>query len=131
MDADWPYELHVDAGRSLVEIPIFWALDDWEQYAFVPGMYEAGVIESPRKVEEVWRAEYEGLIDAGGSFVLTNHPFLTGRPGRARVLDRLVGDAVADPRVWVASMAEIAVHVRSLALRPRAVTRPAEPDPEQ
>ena len=131
MDADWPYELHVDDGRSLVEIPIFWALDDWEQYAFVPGMYETGVIESPRKVDEVWRAEYDGLVAAGGAFVLTNHPFLTGRPGRAAVLDRLVADAVADARVWVASMEEIAVHVRTLSLRPRAVTRPTPPGPPE
>jgi peptidoglycan/xylan/chitin deacetylase (PgdA/CDA1 family) len=128
MDADVPYELAVDADRSLVEIPIFWALDDWEQYAFVPGMYETGIIESPRKVEEVWRAEYDGLVDAGGCFVLTNHPFLSGRPGRAAVLDRLIADAVADERVWVASMEEIAQQVRGQRLRPRAVTRPIEQD---
>lgn len=127
MDADWPYELAVDASRSLVEIPIQWALDDWEQYAFVPGVHEAGIIESPRKVEELWRAEYDGTVAAGGSFVLTNHPFLSGRPGRAAVLDGLVADAVADSRVWVASMREIAEHVRSLSLRPRAVTRPTAP----
>jgi hypothetical protein len=126
MDADVPYELAVDADRSLVEIPIFWGLDDWEQYAFVPGMYETGVIESPRKVEEVWRAEYDGLVAAGGCFVLTNHPFLSGRPGRAMVLDRLVADAVDDDRVWVASMEEIARHVRAQSLRPRAVTRPRQ-----
>jgi peptidoglycan/xylan/chitin deacetylase (PgdA/CDA1 family) len=126
MDADVPYELAVDADRSLVEIPIFWGLDDWEQYAFVPGMYETGVIESPRKVEEVWRAEYDGLVAAGGCFVLTNHPFLSGRPGRAMVLDRLVADAVDDDRVWVASMEEIARYVRAQDLRSRAVTRPLQ-----
>ncbi len=36
MDADHPpYELAV-GSKSLVEIPIQWALDDWEQYCFVP-----------------------------------------------------------------------------------------------
>ena len=127
MDADWPYELAVDGARSLVEIPIHWALDDWEQYAFIPGAYETGIIESPAKVAEVWRAEYEGLIAAGGAFVLTNHPFLSGRPGRARVLERLIADAVADPRVWVCAMDELAGHVRGLGLAPRAITRPAPP----
>ena len=128
MDADWPYELAVDENRSLVEIPIQWALDDWEQYAYVPGVHEAGIIESPHKVEELWRSEYDGIVAVGGSFVLTNHPFLTGRPGRAAVLDRLVADAVSDPRVWVAAMQEIAEHVRSLNLQPRAVTRPTATD---
>ena len=80
------------------------------------------------KVGEVWRAEYDGLVAEGGAFVLTNHPFLSGRPGRAAVLDRLIADAVADPRVWVCAMDELAGHVRSLGLRPRAVTRPAPPD---
>jgi peptidoglycan-N-acetylglucosamine deacetylase len=124
MDADVPYELAVDDQRSLVEIPIHWALDDWEQYAFIPGVYETGMIASPPRAEEVWRAEYDGLVADGGAFVLTNHPFLTGRPGRAAVLDRLVADAVADDRVWVCSMEEMATHVRSLGLCPRAVTRP-------
>ena len=128
MDADVPYELAVDGQRSLVEIPIHWALDDWEQYAFIPGVYETGMIASPPRAEEVWRAEYDGLVADGGAFVLTNHPFLTGRPGRAAVLDRLIADAVADERVWVCSMEELAAHVRSLGLRPRAVTRPTPPD---
>ncbi len=131
MDADWPYELAVDADRSIVEIPIFWALDDWEQYAFIPGVYETGVIESPVKVEQVWRAEFDAMAEEGGAFVLTNHPFLTGRPGRAAVLERLVRDAVADPRVWVAAMDEIARHVRAQDLRPRAVTRPTRGDVTQ
>jgi peptidoglycan/xylan/chitin deacetylase (PgdA/CDA1 family) len=127
MDADVPYELAVDDARSIVEIPINWALDDWEQYAFIPGVYDGGIIESPVKVDQVWRAEYDALVDDGGAFVLTNHPFLSGRPGRAAVLDRLIADAVADPRVWVCAMDELAAHVRSLALRPRAVTRPTPP----
>ena len=109
MDADVPYELAVDGQRSLVEIPIHWALDDWEQYPFIPGVYETG-----------------GRVAEGGAFVLTNHPFLTGRPGRAAVLERLIADAVADERVWVCSMEEMASHVRTLGLRPRAVTKPTQ-----
>ncbi|MCK5753795.1 MAG: polysaccharide deacetylase family protein, partial [Mycobacterium sp.] len=35
MDADHPYELAVGEG-SVVEIPIQWALDDWEQYCYLP-----------------------------------------------------------------------------------------------
>lgn len=91
-------------------------------------MYETGIIESPVKVAEVWRAEFDGLVGAGGAFVLTNHPFLTGRPGRAAVLDALIADAVADERVWVCAMDELATHVRGLGLAPRSITRPEPTD---
>ena len=127
MDSDVPYELAVAPGRtdSLVEIPIHWALDDWEQYCFLPDISGSGVIALPDKARELWWSEFEAMRDDGGCWVLTNHPFLSGRPGRARALDRLIGDVVACGDVWVASLAEIAAHVRSLGLAPRTVLPPA------
>jgi peptidoglycan/xylan/chitin deacetylase (PgdA/CDA1 family) len=127
MDSDHPYELAVDGGRSVVEIPIQWALDDWEQYCFIPDVSGSGLIESPLKAVELWRLEFEALRDDGGCFVLTNHPFLSGRPSRAAALESLIEDVVADPAVWVASLEEIATHVRSLGLAPRALPAPAVP----
>jgi peptidoglycan/xylan/chitin deacetylase (PgdA/CDA1 family) len=124
MDADHPYELAVDGGRSLVEIPVQWALDDWEQYCYIPDFSGSGLIESPLKAGELWRLEFEGLHKAGGCFVLTNHPFLSGRPSRAAVLEELIGYVASRQDVWVASMGEIAAHVRSLELKPRCVARP-------
>ena len=130
MDADVPYELTVSGVRgvgSVVEIPIQWALDDWEQYCFLPGVSGEGLIESPTKAEEIWTLELDALRDVGGCFVLTNHPFLTGRPSRAAVLDRLISRAVEYGDVWVANMGQIADHVRSLGLPPRAVEPPVVP----
>lgn len=127
MDADVPYELAVDGGATLVEIPVQWALDDWEQYCYIPDFSGSGLIESPRKVAELWRLEFDGLRATGGCFVLTNHPFLTGRPSRAAVLDELIGYVRSHEDVWIASMDEIAAHVRSLGLSPRSLTRP-DPD---
>jgi peptidoglycan/xylan/chitin deacetylase (PgdA/CDA1 family) len=129
MDADHPYEYAVDSHSSIVEIPIQWALDDWEQYCFIPDVSGAGLIESPTKVIEMWHLEYEALRDIGGCFVLTNHPFLTGRPSRAKALEGLIKEVISDSAVWVASLEEIALHVRSLNLDPRKITRP-EVDPE-
>lgn len=131
MDADVPYELAVprmDTVDSVVEIPIQWALDDWEQYCFLPGISGEGLIESPTKVEEIWTLELDAMREVEGCFVLTNHPFLTGRPSRAAVLDRVIGRALEHGDVWVASMHQIAEHVRSLHLPPRAVVSPS-PDP--
>jgi len=123
MDADHPYELAV-GNKSIVELPIQWALDDWEQYAFLPDITGVGLIESPNKVREMWQLEWEALAKAGGIFILTNHPFLSGRPSRAQSLDIFIKAVLADPKVWVAPLGEIAKHVRSLNLEPRVLTKP-------
>ena len=124
MDADHPYELAVAGGGRLVEIPVQWALDDWEQYCYIPEFSGSGLIESPRKAAEIWRLEFEGLRSVGGCFVLTNHPFLSGRPSRAAALSELVEHVVSCADVWVAPLREIAAHVRGLTLTPRSIVRP-------
>lgn len=127
MDADHPYELAVGA-TSLVEIPIQWALDDWEQYCFVPDFSGTGLIESPAKVGEMWRLEFDAMRAERGCYVLTNHPFLTGRPSRAAALESLVAYACSLDDVWVTHLGAIAEHVRGLGLAPRSVQRPDPAD---
>ena len=124
MDADSPYELAVEGDTSLVEIPIQWALDDWEQYCFLPDVSGSGLIETPAKARELWQAEFEGLRSVGGCWVLTNHPFLSGRPSRAATLGELMAHVVSCQDVWTAALGEIATHVRSLELTPRTIDRP-------
>ena len=128
MDTDHPYELTVDGDGSLVEIPIQWALDDWEQYCYVPEFSGSGLIESPAKAIEIWRLEFDAIGAEGGCFVLTNHPFLSGRPSRAQALDGLIEYVCGQDDVWVASLAEIGEHVRGLGLTPRSVERPNPAD---
>ncbi|MCH8185561.1 MAG: hypothetical protein IH862_05620, partial [Chloroflexi bacterium] len=45
---------------------------------------------SPEQVYQVWSAAFDGMYHYGRSFVLTMHPFVTGRPGRLRMLERLI-----------------------------------------
>lgn len=129
MDADVPYELSTGPGGApghgyIVEIPIQWALDDWEQFCFLPDITGSGLIETPRKARELWQDEFEALREVGGCWVLTNHPFLTGRPSRARQLDELMAHVASCADVWTASLEEIARHVRSLGLSPRSIAYP-------
>lgn len=123
MDSDYPYELAVGEG-SLVELPIHWGLDDWEQYAFLPDITGVGLIESPKKVIEMWQLEFEAIRKIGGLFILTNHPFLSGRPGRASALEELIKHVTSCDDVWTTSLSEIASHVRELKLKPREITKP-------
>ncbi|GLZ07311.1 polysaccharide deacetylase [Actinomadura sp. NBRC 104412] len=127
MDADVPYELaagDAEDAASIVEIPVHWGLDDWEQYCFLPGISGSGLIESPAKAVELWRAEFEALRKDGGCFVLTSHPFLSGRPGRAAALEEFVEYVASLPDVWLAPLGDIARHIRGLGLRPRHLPRP-------
>lgn len=132
MDADRPYRLAVgpDPGApTIVEIPIQWALDDWEQYAFLPGITGSGVIETPAKALELWTAELDALVAEEGCFVLTMHPFLSGRASRAEALDRLIAHALSIEGLWIATLDEIARHVETLALDPVVHRPPPLPTP--
>lgn len=126
MDADEPYELRTedDSQKSLIEIPVHWALDDWEQYCYLPDLSGAGLIETPEKAKELWISEFHGLREAKGCWVLTNHPFLSGRPGRAKSLELVMEEVLTTPGVWVASLEEIAQHTRDLGLTSRTIERP-------
>jgi peptidoglycan/xylan/chitin deacetylase (PgdA/CDA1 family) len=124
MDADVPYELAVDGTRSIVEIPVHWGLDDWEQYCYLPDISGTGLIESPDKAVAMWRAEFDAMRRENGCFVLTNHPFLSGRPGRAAALEGLIEHVAGCADVWLAPLGDIARHVRGLGLRPRHLPPP-------
>ena len=155
MDSDHPYRLAVDADgskpqhdpgskknrkpqhdpgseessqSSLIEIPVWWGLDDWEQYAFLPDLIGPGVIESPAKALEMWLLELDAYYKIGAAYTLTCHPFLSGRPGRARALEQLIERMAELPGLWVTSLGEVARHVASLGLTPRPCPQPILPD---
>ena len=52
-----PVRGRAGVADTLVEVPVDWALDDWEQYAFYPGWTGSGVIESPAKARDMWQLE--------------------------------------------------------------------------
>jgi GrpB-like predicted nucleotidyltransferase (UPF0157 family) len=130
MDADLPYELTErpgDGARSIVEIPVAWALDDWEQFAFVPDFFGPGVIEDPDKALALWTGELTEAHRHGSCFTLTIHPFLSGRLGRLRALETLIETMAELSGLWLATGREIAEHVRSLGLTPRVFPQPEIP----
>ena len=133
LDGDKPYRFAVapDSAETLIEIPVDWALDDWEQYAFYPGVTGSGVIESPAKVLEMWTLEAEAHHLEGGCFVLTNHPFISGRPSKAIALERLIENVRSMDGMWVTTMSDIAAHAQEACTETYLHTRfevPAFPD---
>jgi peptidoglycan/xylan/chitin deacetylase (PgdA/CDA1 family) len=126
MDADHPYRLAVSpepGAATIVELPAHWALDDWEAYNYLPGLTGSGVIGSPADVVARWTLELDALVPEGGLFMLTNHPFVSGRASRAAALEGLIEHACAIDGLWIATCEEIATHVEALDL-PAVVHRP-------
>ena len=145
MDSDHPYVLAVEgavgpaadaadspsagaaAAGTLVEVPVSWGLDDWEQYAFLPGLTGPGVIESPAKALEMWALELDAMYRLGAAFVLCCHPFLSGRPSRAEALERLIERMKSLDGLWITTVGELARHTASLNLAPRTCPQPVLP----
>jgi hypothetical protein len=77
----------------------------------------------PAKVREMWLLEAVAQHRQGGYWVLTNHPFIGGRPSRLDSLEELVEHVKALDGIWVTTLAEIAEHTERLAPAPRRHTR--------
>jgi len=107
MGDDVPY-LH---NNGLVEIPGQWMLEDWEQFAFNPEPAWGFIPENCEKVFDLWWQEFEAMHAYGCCFVLTLHPWLSGRPSRVRLLERLLLAAREKGDVWFAQGHEIASYV--------------------
>ena len=128
MDADTPYILETDAGE-IVELPVHWSLDDWEQYAYLPRPAFKSSIESPQKVLDLWISELDAMRRYGCLFVLTCHPFLSGRPHRVEVLRRLIEHALDTGEVEFAAGRDVAERARADTATPRRGLTPVSLDP--
>jgi peptidoglycan-N-acetylglucosamine deacetylase len=127
MDDDKPYLLETERG-TIAELPPHWSLDDWEQYAYLPRPPIGVNIESPAKVLDLWTNELDAMRRHGCLFMLTNHPFLSGRPGRVETLRRLVEHALDRGDVEFATAAEVAARVRGDPQAPKRTLRPVRVD---
>ena len=113
MGDDQPYLLSTPKG-TLVELPSETANDDWTHYAHVPDLDYMMQIRAPAVAEEVYRAEFEAAYRHGGLWVSVWHPSISARLSRLEVLDRMLREMLERGDVWVATLGEIAAHVRKL-----------------
>jgi peptidoglycan/xylan/chitin deacetylase (PgdA/CDA1 family) len=134
MDSDHPYALAVGPPApvaTIIELPVCWPLDDWAYYGFAPGFTPVSTIHRPESVLAAWVEELDAIADVGGCFVLTIHPFLSGRPARIRALDRLIAHIQAREDIWLTTLGEIADHTASLELDPVVNVAPVHPYPDR
>lgn len=88
-DDDRPYLLDTPSGR-LAELPVHWALDDWEQYVYVPEPDLGHTINRPSTVAQLWTEELDAMRSTSSLCVLTCHPFASGRPSRVAAIERFI-----------------------------------------
>ncbi|MBI2217302.1 MAG: polysaccharide deacetylase [Candidatus Rokubacteria bacterium] len=105
MGNDVPYELETSAG-PLVEVPVQWLLDDAPLFRHVYGATNA--IADPGRVLQMWQKEFDAMHAEHGCFVLTCHPFISGRASRIALLEELVGHMRRVPGVWFTTCEEVA-----------------------
>jgi peptidoglycan/xylan/chitin deacetylase (PgdA/CDA1 family) len=114
MERDTPYIVGCRTGE-LVELPINTVLDDYPMFGaslFPPG----NVVSAPAETAfQVWKEEFEGIYHYGGLFSTTFHPNLTGRPGRLRMMYRLLQHIGSSADVWWATHGDIALYVKAMA----------------
>ena len=98
--------------NGLVEIPGQWMLEDWEQFAFSADPQWGFMPENCGKVFDLWWREFEAMHDFGCCFVLTLHPWLSGRPSRVRLLEELMIAIREKGATWFVRGSEIAAYFR-------------------
>jgi peptidoglycan/xylan/chitin deacetylase (PgdA/CDA1 family) len=85
-------------GREsgLVEVPVYWALDDWPHFEPAPAGGRDGLA-APSKVLEIWIEElrYAWEHARGGLLTVTMHPECIGRGHRMAMLERFIDAAKA------------------------------------
>ena len=115
---------------SIVEIPIQWALDDWEQYCFLPDITGSGLIETPAKARELWQVGVRGAARRWGLLGADQPPVPVRTAGAGPRAGRADGRRGLLRRRLDRLLAEIATHVRCAgpaAALGRLPRRPAPP----
>lgn len=125
MESDRPYVARTNHGE-IAELPPHWSLDDWEQYAFLPRPDIGQSINHPADVAKMWIHELDSARRHGTLFLLTCHPFLTGRAGRLEALRSVVEAAVQRGDVKFVGCAELADEILANPLIPRRDVEPPD-----
>ncbi len=81
------------SDSGLVEVPVYWALDDWPHFEPATGGRDG--LAAPSKVLEIWIEElrYAWQHAPGGLLTVTMHPECIGRGHRMAMLERFIDAA--------------------------------------
>lgn len=121
MGRDHPYRY-----RGLNELPVNWVWDDSPFFRYAGASRDSWYAPTCEHVEHVWREECEGIRSVGGLFVLTLHPWNSGRGSRLLLLQRILNWVLSQADVWVADLRRISDHNARQATTGAAESRAEE-----
>lgn len=124
---DRPYVLETGSGE-LVELPVSWWLDDWQQTAYLPPIAR-NQTRPVSEVLELWTSELDAYAAHGCLYMLTCHPFLSGRPGRVEILRGLIEHALGRHDVELLEARQVAERARPDEAVTRRQLEPLELEP--
>ncbi|MGD9744482.1 MAG: polysaccharide deacetylase family protein [Hyphomicrobium sp.] len=113
MGDDVPYMLR-HANGTLLELPTDMTLDDWPHYMHNRDFRFTMPISAPSRAIEVMRAEFDAAWKHGGMWISVWHPYVSGRMSRFEAALELLDYMQQKGKVWFATTAEIAQHVKGL-----------------
>jgi peptidoglycan/xylan/chitin deacetylase (PgdA/CDA1 family) len=105
MGNDVPYDLETTEG-PLTEVPVQWIMDDAPLFRHVYGSTNG--IAEPARVLNLWSTEFTAMHREGACFVLTCHPWISGRASRVQLIEDLVRVMRRQKGVWFATCEEVA-----------------------
>lgn len=105
MGYDHPYTVN-----GLTEVPVQWLLDDAIYFKFSGGGLDKWHPAAPRTILESWLEEWKAIYEFGGLFMLTVHPWISGKGQRIRLLRKLLKHVTVKDDVWFATAQEVAAH---------------------
>lgn len=109
MGYDHPYTVN-----GLTELPVNWLTDDAIYFKFSGGGLDRWHPASPQLVLNSWLEEFEAMHEFGGLFMLTVHPWISGKGQRIRMLRRLLEHVTQKEDVWIATAQEVAEYHQGL-----------------
>ncbi|MFK7891208.1 MAG: polysaccharide deacetylase [Granulosicoccus sp.] len=101
----WDHPYTID---GLTEVPVQWAIDDAIYFRYFGGGRDTSPPANPVQVLESWLMEFDAVVQTGGLFMITVHPWMSGRAQRVEMLRRLFTHIASTENVWWTTAAEVA-----------------------
>jgi len=128
MGDDYPYFFKV-GDRKLLEIPVQWTLDDFEFWGHTKSNRQKPIA-SLDSTFSMWKEELQSLYRIGGCFVLTMHPFVSGRSVYLEIIERIIKLGLETPSLWITSVKDVTDYCIRERNEPFMLTRNLpSPDP--
>ncbi|MEM0158981.1 MAG: polysaccharide deacetylase family protein [Thermoplasmataceae archaeon] len=105
MGDDMPYLMNVGDSK-LLELPVQWIMDDFEFWGHTKSNRQKP-ISDPEATVRIWKNELAGIHENGGIFILTMHPFVSGRWVYLKAIEDFIKFAKHLPGLWIADMEEV------------------------